>query len=173
MRFSVIIPLYNKASYVAKAILSVLSQSISDFELVIMDDGSKDDSYEVALKTIEGHHNCHLYRQKNGGVSVARNNAVALSQGEYLCFLDADDCLSLNALAEIAHTAKDADVVRFLSAPLHFGGDEVVFHVNAQHSAFACVCGTAWQPVTVVNTGESVQPLLPPPCHTEFLGHSP
>lgn len=102
MRFSVIIPLYNKASYVAKAILSVLSQSISDFELVIMDDGSKDDSYEVALKTIEGHHNCHLYRQKNGGVSVARNNAVALSQGEYLCFLDADDWWDEQFLAEMS-----------------------------------------------------------------------
>ena len=91
MRFSVIIPLYNKSLYVAKAIQSVLSQTFTDFELVIMDDGSKDDSYEVALKTIDGCSNCHLYRQENGGVSVARNNAVALSSGDYLCFLDADD----------------------------------------------------------------------------------
>ena len=91
MRFSIIMPLYNKAPYVNKAIESVFSQSFSDYELIVMDDGSKDDSYEVALKTTEGHINSHLYRQKNGGVSVARNNAVALSQGEYLCFLDADD----------------------------------------------------------------------------------
>ena len=91
MRFSVIIPLYNKAPYVAKAIESVLSQTFTDYELVIMEDGSQDGSFEVALHCIEGHSNCHIYRQTNKGVSVARNNAVALSQGQYLCFLDADD----------------------------------------------------------------------------------
>ena len=91
MKFSIIIPLYNKAPYVAKAIESVLSQTCTDYELVIMDDGSKDDSFEIAKKTIEGHGQCQLYRQQNGGVSMARNNAVALSQGEDLCFLDADD----------------------------------------------------------------------------------
>lgn len=91
MKFSVIIPLYNKAPYVAKAIGSVLSQTFRDYELIIMDDGSKDGSYVIAQKVIKGHAHCHLFRQQNAGVSVARNNAVALSQGDYLCFLDADD----------------------------------------------------------------------------------
>lgn len=91
MRFSVIIPLYNKAPYVAKAIGSVLAQNYNDFELIIMDDGSVDNSFEIAQKAIEGHLQCHIHRQQNAGVSVARNNAVALSHGEYLCFLDADD----------------------------------------------------------------------------------
>lgn len=91
MRFSVIIPLYNKAPYVEKAIGSVLSQTFTDYELVIMDDGSKDDSFERAKKAIEAHDCCRLYKQQNAGVSIARNNAVVLSKGEYLCFLDADD----------------------------------------------------------------------------------
>ena len=91
MRFSVIIPLYNKAPYVAKAIESVLAQTFNDFELVIVDDGSKDNSAEIAAQAIEGHDHCRLIRQENAGVSMARNNGVALSQGEYLCFLDADD----------------------------------------------------------------------------------
>ena len=91
MRFSVIIPLYNKAPYVAKAIGSVLAQTFTDYELVIMDDGSKDDSFEIAKEAINGQSHCHLFHQQNAGVSLARNNAVALSQGEYLCFLDADD----------------------------------------------------------------------------------
>ena len=91
MRFSVIIPLYNKAPYVAKAIGSVLAQTFTDYELVIMDDGSKDDSFDIAKKAINGQSHCRLFRQQNAGVSMARNNAVALSQGEYLCFLDADD----------------------------------------------------------------------------------
>lgn len=91
MKFSVIIPLYNKAPYVAKAIGSVLAQTFSDYELVIMDDGSKDDSAVIASHVIEGHDNCRLLSQGNAGVAVARNNGVAASQGDYLCFLDADD----------------------------------------------------------------------------------
>lgn len=107
MKFSVIIPLYNKAPYVAKAIESVLGQTFSDFELVVMDDGSKDDSYAVANKAIEGCGNCHLYKQQNAGVSVARNNAVALSQGEYLCFLDADDWWAPSFLEEMSKLIND------------------------------------------------------------------
>ena len=84
-------PLYNKEPYVVKAIQSILAQSCVDFELIVMDDGSKDDSWKVAQKAIEGFNNCHIYKQANAGVSVARNNAVALSHGKYLCFLDADD----------------------------------------------------------------------------------
>lgn len=102
MRFSVIIPLYNKAPYVAKAIGSVLSQTFTDYELVIMDDGSKDGSFEEALKCITGRPSCHIYRQSNGGVSMARNNAVSLSQGTYLCFLDADDWWEPTFLEEMS-----------------------------------------------------------------------
>ena len=100
-RFSVIIPLYNKAPYVAKAIKSVLAQTFTGFELVIVDDGSKDDSDKIAEKTIEGHNNCCLIRQDNAGVSVARNNGVAQSKGDYLCFLDADDWWEPTFLEEI------------------------------------------------------------------------
>ena len=102
MRFSVIIPLYNKAPYVAKAIGSVLSQTFTDFELVIVDDGSKDDSAEIAAKAIEGKVNCRLMRQENAGVSVARNNGVAASHGDYLCFLDADDWWAPTFLEEMS-----------------------------------------------------------------------
>lgn len=102
MKFSVIIPLYNKASYVSKAIESVLSQTYPSFELVIMDDGSKDDSFEVALNAIRGHNRCHIYKQKNAGVSMARNNAVSHSQGDYLCFLDADDWWDPDFLMEMS-----------------------------------------------------------------------
>lgn len=102
MKFSVIIPLYNKAPYVAKAIASVLSQTFTDFELVIVDDGSKDNSAQIAEKTIEGRDNCRLIRQENVGVSVARNNGVALSQGDYLCFLDADDWWASTFLEELS-----------------------------------------------------------------------
>ena len=84
MKFSVVIPLYNKAPYVAKAIQSVLSQTYTDFELVVVDDGSRDASAEIALKSIEGYENCRLMKQQNAGVSMARNNGVSASHGEPL-----------------------------------------------------------------------------------------
>ena len=83
--------MYNKAPYVSKAIRSILKQSFTDYELVIVDDGSTDESAEIAKQTIEGHKNCRLILQDNAGVSTARNNGVSVSHGDYLCFLDADD----------------------------------------------------------------------------------
>lgn len=107
MFFSIIIPLYNKAPYVPKAIESVLAQTFNDFELIIVDDGSKDNSAEIAAQVIEGHTNCHLIRQNNAGVSAARNNGVAASKGDYLCFLDADDWWDLRFLEEMAVLIKE------------------------------------------------------------------
>lgn len=102
MTFSVILPLFNKAPYVAKAIGSVLSQTFNDYELIIMDDGSSDDSWAVASKAIAGQNNCHIHRQQNAGASMARNNAAALSRGSYLCFLDADDWWDSTFLEEMS-----------------------------------------------------------------------
>ena len=103
MRFSVIIPLYNKAPYVAKAIASVLSQTVIDYELIVVDDGSTDNSATVAENAIKGHRNCQLVKQENAGVSMARNNGVAISHGDYLCFLDADDWWEPTFLEEMAN----------------------------------------------------------------------
>ena len=107
MMFSVIMPLYNKAPYVAKAIRSVLAQTFSDYELVIVNDGSKDESADIAEKLIAGNAHCRLIRQENAGVSVARNNGVAASQGDYLCFLDADDWWEPSFLEEMEKLIED------------------------------------------------------------------
>lgn len=103
MRFSVIIPLYNKAPYIAKAIESVLAQIFNDFELIIVDDGSTDNSVEIAKEAVAGRKNCVLLQQENAGVSMARNNGVAASRGDYLCFLDADDWWKPTYLEEMSH----------------------------------------------------------------------
>ncbi len=107
MKFSVIIPLYNKAKYVAKTINSVLLQTFADYELVIVDDGSKDNSADIAEKVIVGQLHCKLIRQKNAGVSVARNNGVVASQGDYLCFLDADDRWEPTFLEEMSRLIEE------------------------------------------------------------------
>lgn len=92
MRFSVIMPLFNKAPYVKKALDSVLSQTFRDFEFIVVDDGSSDDSFAKAHSVLDGCDVAHqLIHQNNAGVSTARNNGVSVSHGEFLCFLDADD----------------------------------------------------------------------------------
>ena len=107
MKFSVIIPVYNKAQYIEKAINSVLSQTFTNYELVIVDDGSKDNSAAIAEKAIAEKPNCKLLRQENAGVSMARNNGVAASQGEYLCFLDADDWWEPTFLEEMSRLIEE------------------------------------------------------------------
>ena len=90
MKFSVVIPVYNKSNTIADALDSVLSQTYSDFEIVIVDDGSKDDLKSVTDKYLD-RDNIKLITQENGGVSVARNTGIKNSQGDFICFLDADD----------------------------------------------------------------------------------
>ena len=99
-RFSVIMPVYNKAPYVVKAVESVLSQTCGDWELIVVDDGSKDGSSDLVKPYRDPR--IRLHRQENAGVSVARNTGAAMAGGEYLCFLDADDWWEPAFLAEMS-----------------------------------------------------------------------
>ncbi len=95
--FSVIIPVYNGEKFIEKAIESVFSQTNTDWELIIVNDGSKDNTKEV-LKKYENHEKIRVVHQENAGVSVARNNGFSVSKGEYIAFLDADDVWHENHL---------------------------------------------------------------------------
>lgn len=96
MRFSIIIPLYNKEGYVRRTLESVIAQTYKDFECIVVDDGSTDNSAAVCEEfsnslTLSLSNPFRLIKQANAGVAAARNNGVAASKGEYVCFLDADD----------------------------------------------------------------------------------
>lgn len=109
MKFSVIIPLYNKAPYVHKALESVCAQTYRDYELIVINDGSTDNSAIVAdeyLKATDGI-DYKIINQPNAGVSAARNNGVALSHGEYVAFLDADDWWEPTYLERMAQLIND------------------------------------------------------------------
>lgn len=109
MKFSVIIPLYNKEAYVRKALESILTQSYTNYEVVIVDDGSTDNSLAIVndfVKTVEGG-TWKVESQPNAGVAAARNNGVAKSKGEYVCFLDADDWWEPTWLEEMEKLIKE------------------------------------------------------------------
>jgi len=112
IRFSVIIPLYNKAPYVRKALESVIAQTYRDFELIIVDDGSTDNSVAICEEfinslTLSLVNSLRLLRQPNSGVAAARNNGVKASCGEYVCFLDADDWWGPTFLEEMDRLITD------------------------------------------------------------------
>lgn len=98
-KFSVIIPLYNKEKHIKNTLLSVIRQTYTDFEVIVVDDGSTDNS----LKEIDDikDNRLKIVSQKNGGVSVARNTGIRMAKGYYISFLDADDSWNTEYLSTI------------------------------------------------------------------------
>lgn len=88
---SVVIPAFNASRYIEKSIDSVLNQTYKNFELIVVDDGSADDTGDIVRRIMPGDARIKLLRQKNGGIASARNLAVRHSQGEFIAPLDADD----------------------------------------------------------------------------------
>jgi glycosyltransferase involved in cell wall biosynthesis len=89
-KFSVIIPLYNKEKYITGCLQSVVRQTFSDFEIIVVDDGSSDNSVDTINKTIHDDR-MRVISQKNAGPSAARNTGIKAALGEWIVFLDADD----------------------------------------------------------------------------------
>lgn len=125
MKFSIVIPLYNKAPYIIQALKSVLAQRFTDYEILVVDDGSTDESYRMAQGVPSAR--IRLLRQENQGVSVARNTAIALAQGEFIAFLDADDWWEPNHLQTLSDlTVRFPESDLFVTAyAIHLGGNRV------------------------------------------------
>ena len=113
---SIIIPLYNCEKYIKQCLDTIFRQEMneSEFEVIVIDDGSKDNGYLLASEYAKRHQNILVIKQENQGVACARNNALEKATGDYVTFVDADDMLvfgSLRALLKIAVDNK-ADIVK-------------------------------------------------------------
>ena len=122
---SIIIPAYNAEEWIADALASCVSQQYDPVEIIIVDDGSTDNTYAIASRYMDTNVNLRVLRTANKGASAARNTGLSSAKGEYVLFLDADDVLADNALricGSIAgHTKADA-VLGAISSFDHVSG---------------------------------------------------
>ena len=98
---SVIIPVYNKQDYIAKTLDSVLDQTFSDFEILLIDDGSTDGSGRICDELSSLDERIKVFHTKNCGVSAARNLGIRKAAGKYISFIDADDCIDKTFLEKL------------------------------------------------------------------------
>ena len=128
-KFSIIIPVYNVEEYIEQCLESIEKQTYHDYEVIIVNDGTKDKSMEIAKK-----YPYKIINQKNQGLSVARNTGVKHATGDYILFLDSDDYLEEKTLSNIANSLKNnPDVVRFQIKEVYEDGKEIKY----KESSFA------------------------------------
>ena len=92
-RLSIIVPVYNVEKYIHSCINSILNQHFSDFELILVDDGSTDNCGKICDEYASSDKRVRIIHQENGGVSAARNKGIDVSQGEIIGFVDSDDII--------------------------------------------------------------------------------
>lgn len=115
---SIIVANYNYASFLSDALNSVLAQTFTNWECIIVDDGSTDDSVKIIKKYVNKDSRFKLIQIPHGGVSLARNRGLDAARGEYIAFLDSDDCFTDYALEMLLHFAQttNADMVGGVAA---------------------------------------------------------
>jgi glycosyltransferase involved in cell wall biosynthesis len=125
-RVSVIIPCYNHGRYLPEAVASVVAQTFGGWELVIVDDGSTDDSAALAERLIASYpaHSMRLLRQQNQGLSASRNNGIRVTRGAFILPLDADDQLEPDMLAETLAVLQRRPEVGFVYTDVRMFGEE-------------------------------------------------
>lgn len=114
-KLSLIVPVYNVEKYILKCLESIKNQSMKDFECLIIDDGSKDNSIKIAEDFIKGDERFKIFHKENGGLSDARNYGIEKASGEYLAFIDSDDYIEESLIEDTYKMAKeyDSDIVCF------------------------------------------------------------
>lgn len=115
MKLSIIVPIYNVANYLPKCVDSLLAQDISDYEIILVDDGSPDECPQICDEYVEKYDSIRVVHQENAGLSAARNSGIAVAQGDYILFVDSDDYLQPNTLGTLLEQEEgdDLDVLRF------------------------------------------------------------
>ena len=108
---SIIVPVYNVEKYIDRCINSIIDQDYANWELILIDDGSTDNSGKRCDQYASERSNIYVIHQKNQGVSTARNVGIQIAKGEYFLFVDSDDWISPQMLSSMLGKNKDADLI--------------------------------------------------------------
>ena len=142
--FSIVLPTFNRRRLITRAIESVLAQSFQDLELVIIDDGSQDNTHEVVLPFVHSDARIRYHYAQNRGLALARNLGLQLSTGRYITFIDSDDeYLSSHLRIRAAKLAQHPEI-QLLHGGVEIIGDAFVadkFHPERKIHLSECVIG--------------------------------
>lgn len=141
---SVIIPVYGVEKYISQCLESVINQTYKNLEIIVVNDGTKDRSADIAKKYAAKDSRIKVYDFKNGGLSVARNRGLEIATGEYISYLDSDDWLDTKMYETLLETAmkNEADMVKCGIIETNGAAEEKITFSdvkiinNEQHKAF-------------------------------------
>ena len=132
IKVSVIIPVYNVDKYLEECLQSVCSQTLKDIEIICINDGSTDKSGQILKDFAKKDKRIILIEQENRGVSIARNNGLKAARGEYIGFVDSDDCIDPDFYEKLENACLNiAPSFRYYSERVAKGGG--VFYGNGKH----------------------------------------
>jgi glycosyltransferase involved in cell wall biosynthesis len=124
---SVIVPVFDAAKYLSRCIDSILSQNYIDFELILVNDGSTDDSLAICKRYADKDTRVIVVDKPNGGASSARNRGLDVAKGDFLCFVDADDYVSQNYLDDLYHDiCRDNDIDLVMHGMIQIKGEKQI-----------------------------------------------
>ena len=129
---SVIVPVYKVEKYLPACVDSILSQTFSDFELILVDDGSSDDCGAMCDGYAREDSRIHVIHQENGGLSAARNAGLDVAKGEYVTFVDSDDVIAPDCLQVFTEVADETDADIVVGSYIEFSDDSGLKDVWAQ-----------------------------------------
>lgn len=129
-KVSIIIPVYNTEAFIEEAILSILNQTLSETEVIVVDDGSTDSSLEIIKTLADTDSRIKVFSQENQGQSVARNLGLSIAKGEYIYFMDSDDILKKNTLACCYKKCNEEQLDFVFFDALNFGSENISFPLN-------------------------------------------
>ena len=130
IEISIIVPCYNNEIYVEKCLASIARQTFQNFEVIIVNDGSKDDSKRIIENFIKTDHRFKLINQTNQGVSSARNKGLELAQGKYVCFVDADDYVDSRYLECLIQPLLNCNSDLSICSVIHESIDNKIIYID-------------------------------------------
>lgn len=156
-KISIIMPVYNAEKFVDNSIKSLLNQTLKDIEIILVNDGSKDNSLDILKSYEDKYDNVIVIDQKNGGPGAARNSGLKVANGEYIAYIDCDDFVAENMYENLYNKAKtkDFDVVEcnfmYTDGKKNWGGvhdlDSDIFSLNEKKEYMTKMYPVLWNKI--------------------------